>query len=450
MGSTKSTDKAFSALGGLGFTYSYVGTGSTVYASSAAAPTNAGTYAVTATLVDPGYSNSSSRTEAFTILPKPITITADAKSKAYGETDPAWTFTSTGLLNSDSLTGSLTRASGENPGTHAITQGTLAAGANYQVVFNGAYLTIGVAPLASSAINLLGPAMLGYDGEAKSYTASSTGVSGFSLVYAGRNGTSYASSTEAPTQAGDYTVTALVVEPLRHGGLGGPEAEGDEPKEKSSPYEMLQCFNHGLGVGGGVDGKRPGVGADDGGACLAGSGAPGRKPSPESVACRSLPPLEKINCISLLGDFMTTISFASKANHFGASAMFAAELAGARPKALSSRRRLSKAADGSTTKNHCHFRTPCVSLHSRRSACRILSSSVGLAQKARWNTFTGSFSTFVGGSTFGASPDGCSTGGLRRSSSHCRPNHKSDKAAMTAMIGRILFMSWTEGIRPPV
>ena len=77
---------------------------------------------------------------------------------------------------------------------------------------------------------------------------------------------------------------ALVVEPLRHGGLGGPEAEGDEPKEKSSPYEMLQCFNHGLGVGGGVDGKRPGAGADDGGACLAGSGAPGRKPSPESVA----------------------------------------------------------------------------------------------------------------------------------------------------------------------
>ncbi|NDD82364.1 MAG: hypothetical protein EBZ53_07380, partial [Verrucomicrobia bacterium] len=49
--------KAFSALGGSGFTYSYVGTGSTVYASSAAAPTNAGTYAVTATLVDPGYSN---------------------------------------------------------------------------------------------------------------------------------------------------------------------------------------------------------------------------------------------------------------------------------------------------------------------------------------------------------------------------------------------------------
>ncbi|NDF17368.1 MAG: hypothetical protein EB079_05320 [Verrucomicrobia bacterium] len=87
------TGKAFSALGGAGFTYSYVGTGSTVYASSAAAPTNAGTYAVTATLVDPGYSNSSSRTEAFTILPKPITITADAKSKAYGEADPVWTFT---------------------------------------------------------------------------------------------------------------------------------------------------------------------------------------------------------------------------------------------------------------------------------------------------------------------------------------------------------------------
>jgi hypothetical protein len=82
-----------------------------------------------------------------------ITVTADAKGKVYGDTDPALTYqvTSGGLVSGDSFTGSLTRATGESVGTHAILQGTLSAGANYNLTFVGANLTIGQKPITVTA-----------------------------------------------------------------------------------------------------------------------------------------------------------------------------------------------------------------------------------------------------------------------------------------------------------
>ena len=49
---------------------------------------------------------------------------------------------------------------------------------------------------------------LTYNGATKPYTASATGVSGFTYNYAGRAGTLYGPSVTAPTYAGDYTVIA--------------------------------------------------------------------------------------------------------------------------------------------------------------------------------------------------------------------------------------------------
>ncbi len=77
-----------------------------------------------------------------TILPKDLTITADAKSKLYGEKDPELTYTSKGLVKGDKITGSLTRKAGEDIGSYAIEQGTLSAGNNYKIIFTGAALTI--------------------------------------------------------------------------------------------------------------------------------------------------------------------------------------------------------------------------------------------------------------------------------------------------------------------
>jgi gliding motility-associated-like protein len=78
------------------------------------------------------------------ITARAIVITADAKSKTYGDADPAFTYTYAGtLIGTDTFTGSLTRAPGENIGTYAVNQGTLALSGNYSITFNSANLIIG-------------------------------------------------------------------------------------------------------------------------------------------------------------------------------------------------------------------------------------------------------------------------------------------------------------------
>ena len=74
-----------------------------------------------------------------TIAPCPVTVTPDAKSKAYGQSDPALTYTVSGLASGDSLTGELSRAEGENVGSYLIGQATLtdANNPNYAITFDG-------------------------------------------------------------------------------------------------------------------------------------------------------------------------------------------------------------------------------------------------------------------------------------------------------------------------
>src|SRR5206468_2798932 len=73
------------------------------------------------------------------ITPRPLGVTADPRSKVYGEADPALAFqtTSGALIGSDSLSGALSRVAGENVGTYTILQGTLTAGANYALSYTG-------------------------------------------------------------------------------------------------------------------------------------------------------------------------------------------------------------------------------------------------------------------------------------------------------------------------
>ncbi len=88
----------------------------------------------------------------FTITAKPITVTAAAKSKTYGDADPALTYTfAPALVTGDSFSGSLTRTPGENVGTYAINQGTLALSSNYSLTYAGADLTIGAKTITVTA-----------------------------------------------------------------------------------------------------------------------------------------------------------------------------------------------------------------------------------------------------------------------------------------------------------
>ncbi len=80
---------------------------------------------------------------AFSITPRPVTLSADNAGKIYGQTDPAltWRIVDGQLLAGDQLSGALTRAPGETIGSYAITQGSL-GNANYQVTMIDGTLVI--------------------------------------------------------------------------------------------------------------------------------------------------------------------------------------------------------------------------------------------------------------------------------------------------------------------
>jgi hypothetical protein len=82
----------------------------------------------------------------FTVNARAITVTADAKTKAYGAADPTFTYTITtgSLVLGDAITGALTRATGTDVGTYQIQQGALTTTNNpkYAITFASADLTI--------------------------------------------------------------------------------------------------------------------------------------------------------------------------------------------------------------------------------------------------------------------------------------------------------------------
>ncbi len=82
-----------------------------------------------------------------TITKALLNVIADAKTKVYGDADPALTYQVSGLKNGDTagsiLTGGLNRAAGENVGVYGINQGDLALNSgNYDLSYQGNNLTI--------------------------------------------------------------------------------------------------------------------------------------------------------------------------------------------------------------------------------------------------------------------------------------------------------------------
>ena len=88
-----------------------------------------------------------------TVTPAPVTVNADAKTKIYGNADPALTFAAGPLQYADTVagvfTGALTRVAGETVAAspYQIGLGSLAANANYTVVYTGNELTITPRPI---------------------------------------------------------------------------------------------------------------------------------------------------------------------------------------------------------------------------------------------------------------------------------------------------------------
>jgi filamentous hemagglutinin family protein len=125
-----------------------------------------GSYAVNlGSLAADGYSFLSGSDALWNVLPRELTVSASSAGKIYGQVDPVLGFALTGgsFVNGDALSGSLTRAAGENVGTYQIGQGALTAGSNYNITFVPGVLTIdpAVLSIASGSMTAAGKV---YDG----------------------------------------------------------------------------------------------------------------------------------------------------------------------------------------------------------------------------------------------------------------------------------------------
>lgn len=88
-----------------------------------------------------------------TINPAEATVTADNKTKTYGETDPTLTATVSGLYGSDAIAYTLNRATGNNVGDYVITPTGDAAQGNYTVSYVPGTFTINQKALTITANN---------------------------------------------------------------------------------------------------------------------------------------------------------------------------------------------------------------------------------------------------------------------------------------------------------
>ena len=128
-----------------------VGTDALNYSLSRAAGENIGEYAITVTLGDnPNYEVTATN-GTFTITQATATVTADAKSKVYGEDDPTLTATVTGTVGTDVLNYTLSRASGESVGNYTVIV-TLGSNPNYTVTATNGTFTITRAAATVTAV----------------------------------------------------------------------------------------------------------------------------------------------------------------------------------------------------------------------------------------------------------------------------------------------------------
>ena len=200
-------------------------TGENVEFSGTVSAINAGEYKANVTpKSDYAWSDGSTDTKevTFTINKRTLTVTAEAKTKTYGEANPALTYKITGAVSGQtakfngSLACSATATSGV--GTYDITQGTLALvdngtflAGNYQIAYTGAKLTVN-AKNASTFTATLATTSYTYDGTAKTPAVtvkdgSTTLTKGTHYTVAYSNNVNAGTGKVTITGKGNYTGT---------------------------------------------------------------------------------------------------------------------------------------------------------------------------------------------------------------------------------------------------
>jgi hypothetical protein len=196
---------------------SYAGTGSTSYGPTNSAPSAAGTYTVTAsTAGDANNTAGSSSAVALTINQATPVVNATGGTFPYNGTAKAGSGTATGgagenLVVTLSYAGTNYGPKASAPsaaGTYTVTASTAGDANNTAGSSSAVALTIN---RATPVVNATG-GTFPYNGTAQPGSGTATGGAGETLAvalsYAGTGSTSYGPTTNAPSAAGTYTVTA--------------------------------------------------------------------------------------------------------------------------------------------------------------------------------------------------------------------------------------------------
>ena len=178
-------------------------TGDTFSGSVArAAGEDAGTYAVQQGTLELGSNYKLTFVEGtFTIYPRDIVVTADNCGKAFGDADPALTYTITSgsLAASDAFSGKLSRIAGEDIGTYAIQRGTLALKANYNFTFIDGTFTISAESISAPTVDSISP-QSGQPGDTLDVVIRGGNLSGATAVNFGPGVTVNNFAVERPTR----------------------------------------------------------------------------------------------------------------------------------------------------------------------------------------------------------------------------------------------------------
>jgi hypothetical protein len=189
--------------------------------------TNAGNYPVTLTL-DGNHKwadgTTASKTLSWSIAKKALSITAEDKTRAYGASNPEWTFDYSGFVNGETASVLTTKPSASSTATTTSSVGTYtitpkgALSSNYSIGYENGSLSITRAPVTvpTAATSLV------YNGTAQTGVVQATNA-GYSST-----------GTAKATNAGNYTVTLT----LDGNHKWADESEGDAVSAKELSWSI--------------------------------------------------------------------------------------------------------------------------------------------------------------------------------------------------------------------
>lgn len=164
---------------------------------------NAGKAIITVTQGKTRNYNETTKEVEVNVLPKKATVTAENKEKVYGSKDEELTYTSTGLVNKDQLSGiTLSRVEGEVAGTYDITVSQeKGANPNYDLTFEKGTYTI--KPFAAKNINVKLDNTLAFNGEKQEQLVKEVTLDDGTVIPSD----GYTVEGNVATEPGTYTLT---------------------------------------------------------------------------------------------------------------------------------------------------------------------------------------------------------------------------------------------------